>query len=111
MPIIKNPESIGLDSDGKIYVKLVSDLDTINDMIRNTNTYRLRSTDELETFYSTLDETLKHLESQDKYIAEIDVKSKLNLNEITILYNREGKPLKSYGMYRCIDTPAYFVEN
>jgi len=108
MPVVKNPEAIKTDADGKIYVRFNSDLNSINDISSNPEDYDLEPSDGLEPIFQTLDDALRNLEIADKYVVEIDVRDSLNPGNISNVYARNGKKLNGYSAYRCIGAPLVF---
>ncbi|MEK6760514.1 MAG: hypothetical protein AABX93_01175, partial [Nanoarchaeota archaeon] len=110
MPIVKNPNAIKTDADGKIYVRFSSDLKSINDISLNPENYDLKPSDGLEPVYQTLDEIMRNLESDTKYIVEIDTRTPLMAGQISNVYKINGKRLDGYSAYRCIGSPLKFSE-
>jgi len=110
MPIVKNPEVIKTDADGKIYVRFSSDLKSINDISLNPENYDLKPSDGLEPVYQTLDEIMRNLEADTKYIVEIDARTELIKGNISNVYSIKGKKLDGYSGFRCLGSPLRFAE-
>ena len=107
-PIIKNPEIIQKDKDGKVYARFTIPLEVINDISLHSERYNLVSTDGQEPFYGTLDEALRTLKSEDTYIGEFDLRDSINQGRMSNIYDKSGKKLKAFAKYRCPDSPLIF---
>lgn len=110
MPVVKNPESVKSDVDGKIYVRFSSDLKLINDISLNPENYDLKPSGGLEPVYQTLYEIMENLEKDTSYVVEIDMKNPFNPGSISNVYNLKGKSLESYAGERCLGAPLRFKE-
>src|SRR3989344_1859655 len=71
-PILKNPEIIKQDKDGRIYAKFNVPLNVINDLSLHSEKYDLTSTDGQETFYETLQKASGNLEPESTYVVEFN---------------------------------------
>lgn len=101
-PLLKNPEIIRKDEDGKIYARFAVDLEAINDLSLHSEKYDLTSTsDAKEPFYETLEGAIRNIEQDTKYIVEFDVKNPFNPGAISGVYTLNGKKLNAYAGTRC----------
>lgn len=101
-PLLKNPEIIRKDKDGKIYARFAIDLEAINDLSLHSEKYDLTSTsDTKEPFYETLEDAIKNMEQDTKYIVEFDIENPFNPGAISGVYTLKGKKLNAYAGTRC----------
>lgn len=101
-PLLKNPEIIRKDKDGKIYARFTTDLESINDLSLHSERYDLTSTsDTKEPFYETLEDAIGNIEHDTKYIVEFDIENPFNPGAISGVYTSKGKKLNAYAGTRC----------
>ncbi len=92
------------DADGKVYIKVEDDLDTINELIRNTDKYMVtpgQNNTDKNFVYETLERALGTLEPHDNYVIELNLKGDkvLRPGEVSNIYNRDGRQLRASVMY------------
>lgn len=111
-PILRNPEIIKRDKDGKIYARFNVSLEVINNISLHPEKYDFTSTEgnDKEPFYQTLEEAIENRQTDTTYIVEFDVKNQFNPGSISGVYTKSGKPLESFSAYRCIGSPLKFEE-
>ena len=109
-PILRNAEIVKQDVDGKIYARFDLPLSSINDISLHPQNYHFTSSDGQDTFYQTLKEALRNLQSKNTYVIEFDVKNPFNPGAISGVYTLTGKKLKGYSSSKCIDAPLEFEE-
>jgi hypothetical protein len=110
-PIVQNPEDVKSDADKKVYVRFDSELDSINEILRYPERFDLTSAEGKEPVYQTFNEAMKAREKTTQFIAEIDVnRESLMYNQVTNLFDNQGKKLKGYKIFRCLDSPLKFEE-